>query len=83
MQTGWIFDAETQLFSPPKVENPTLAVEILKDKLVSSDYKITKQAEAEFAGAELPYTEDEMKELHAERQDLRDQINMLESGSET
>ena len=46
----------------------------LKEELAASDYKVTKCYEATMLGAELPY---DIKELHRERQELRDRINQL------
>lgn len=48
----------------------------LKQELESTDYKVTKIAEALSIGAELPY---DAQELHKERQALRDRINELEN----
>ena len=53
-----------------------MEIERLKSELQESDYKITKIAEAMSIGAELPY---DAKELHKERQALRDKINELEN----
>lgn len=52
-----------------------LDIESLKSELQESDYKVIKCAEAICLNAELPYN---MKELHNERQALRDKINELE-----
>ena len=51
-------------------------VEILKSKLSSTDYKITKCMEYQLSGMGLPY---DIEQLHAERQALRDRINEIES----
>lgn len=51
-------------------------IEMLKEQLASSDYKITKLAEALACGADMPYN---AQALHQERQALRDKINELES----
>lgn len=51
-------------------------VETLKNILADSDYKITKCYEASLVGEELPY---DIKELHSERQKIRDRINELEN----
>ena len=48
----------------------------LKQELESTDYKVTKIAEALSIGAELPY---DAQALHKERQALRDRINELEN----
>jgi hypothetical protein len=50
-------------------------IEELKTKLTDTDYKIIKCSEYQLAGKELPY---DIAELHAERQALRDEINILE-----
>lgn len=47
----------------------------LKERLSSSDYKITKCMEAQLLGDSLPY---DINELHTERQQIRDKINELE-----
>lgn len=46
----------------------------LIDELSSTDYKVLKCYECALAGKELPYNVDE---LHKERQELRDRINLL------
>lgn len=48
----------------------------LKEKLSSTDYKAIKYAEG-------LYTDDEYKDIKIERQQLRDQINVLTKYSET
>lgn len=52
------------------------AISKLKKQLDSSDYKIIKCYEASLVGKELPY---DMTEIHAERQEIRDEINRLEA----
>ena len=47
----------------------------LEAQLSSGDYKVIKNSEAERAGEELPYNP---QELHAERQAMRDTINVNE-----
>ena len=47
----------------------------LEAQLSSGDYKVIKNSEAERAGEELPYNP---QELHAERQTMRDAINVNE-----
>jgi hypothetical protein len=47
----------------------------LKAQLDATDYKVIKNAECNLAGVELPY---DAKELHNERQTLRDKIDELE-----
>ena len=55
---------------------PEQQIIYLKAKLTATDYKIIKCSECNLAGVELPYN---IAVLHAERQALRDQINMLET----
>ena len=50
-------------------------VENLKHKLEESDYQIIKCYEASLLGEKLPY---DIKELHAVRQQIRDEINILQ-----
>lgn len=52
------------------------AIKMLKDKLASSDYKITKCYEASLLNTELPYN---IEDLHTERQEIRNEINRLEA----
>ena len=47
----------------------------LKEKLSSSDYKVTKCMEAQLLSNPLPY---DINELYTERQQIRDKINELE-----
>lgn len=47
----------------------------LKEQLASTDYKIIKCTECSMVGEEMPY---DVNELHAERQAIRDEINLLE-----
>lgn len=57
---------------------PTPAQQIsgLKQKLTLTDYQVIKCSECQLAGQPLPY---DVAVLHAQRQELRDQINTLES----
>ena len=52
------------------------AIEKLKKQLAETDYKVIKCNEASLIGEELPY---DMKEVHKERQEIRDEINRLEA----
>ena len=52
------------------------AIEQLKKQLAETDYKVIKCNEASLIGEELPY---DMKEVHKERQEIRDEINRLEA----
>lgn len=49
-------------------------VETLKNLLTATDYQVIKCYEASLVGEELPY---DVKELHKERQAIRDRINEL------
>lgn len=48
----------------------------LKKQLSSTDYQVTKCMEAQLFGEEFPY---DINILHAERQQIRDRINELET----
>lgn len=48
----------------------------LKKQLSATDYKVIKCAECQLLGEEMPY---DVAALHAERQTIRDQINLLEN----
>ena len=50
-------------------------IQELKNQLAATDYKIIKCSECQLLGMELPY---DIAELHAERQEIRDEINELE-----
>lgn len=50
-------------------------IEALKKEIESTDYKIIKCIEYSLLNLDLPY---DVKALHAERQNLRDQINEIE-----
>ncbi|NDV63778.1 hypothetical protein D0T60_00695 [Bacteroides sp. 224] len=51
-------------------------IDELKKQLSSSDYMITKCMEASLMGETLPY---DIDAIHAERQEIRDEINRLEA----
>lgn len=51
-------------------------IDSLKAQIAESDYKVIKCAEAQLMGEELPYN---VAELHAQRQAIRNEINVLES----
>lgn len=48
----------------------------LEAKLTAGDYKVIKCAEAQAAGAAMPY---DVEALHAERQAWRDRVNAIEA----
>ena len=47
----------------------------LKKQLSATDYKVIKCAECQLLGQEMPY---DVAVLHAQRQEIRDEINTLE-----
>ena len=51
-------------------------IEKLKKKLNESDYKVIKCYELSLVGGAVPYN---VSELHAERQEIRNEINRLEA----
>ena len=51
------------------------AIDKLKEKLASTDYKVIKCYEASLISEGMPY---DVTELHKERQEIRDEINRLE-----
>lgn len=51
-------------------------IEALKEQLAESDYQVIKCYEANLVGETLPY---DIKELHKNRQAIRDNINNLEN----
>ena len=58
-----------------RIANIENEISELKAKLDASDYKVIKCFECSMVGEEMPY---DVQELHAERQVIRDEINMLE-----
>lgn len=74
--TDWIEDmpqAEIDALNTPAIEQQ---IESLKMRLSENDYKIIKCSEYQLTGQSLPYN---IIALHAERQALRNQINVLEA----
>ena len=70
-------DEEIQEFSKHNKYSATFErIEELKNELTSSDYKIIKCYEYNLAGLDLPY---DLIKLHKKRQDIRNEINELES----
>lgn len=60
---------------PTEQEIKDVRIAELKAQLDSTDRRITKCSEYQMVGIELPY---DIVELHAQRQALRDEINLLE-----
>ena len=58
-----------------RIDNINAQINNLKEQLASTDYKIIKCTECSMVGKEMPY---DVNELHAERQAIRDEINLLE-----
>ena len=58
-----------------RIANINAQINNLKEQLASTDYKIIKCTECSMIGEEMPY---DVNELHAERQVIRDEINLLE-----
>lgn len=53
-------------------------INVLKEELASTDYKVAKIAECGALGLPMPY---DVEALHRERQAIRDRINELEGGA--
>lgn len=66
---------EVQMYIPYREKSPQEKITELKRKLSTTDYKVIKCSECQLLGEEFPY---DMTELHAERQAIRDEINILE-----
>lgn len=66
-----------RVFQISECSIPTTAlINILKEELKSSDYKIIKCYELDLVGEPMPYN---ILDLHEERQSIRDQIKNLET----
>lgn len=59
-----------------QIQQVTAQINDLKAQIAASDYKIIKTYEYNLLGEQTEY---DMEAVHAERQDLRDQINTLET----
>jgi hypothetical protein len=66
---------EISFFDQEKQEQKIIA---LKIELQALDFKTTKQVEAFLVGNDLPYNQEEFKQIVDHKQLLRDQINDLE-----
>lgn len=58
-----------------RIANINARISDFKMQLEATDYKIIKCSEYSMVGEEMPY---DIEELHAERQEIRDEINLLE-----
>ena len=72
----WYYKEQPQPQPPSPEEEKQKQIEILKNQLGATDYKIIKCSECSLAGEPLPY---DVAQLHAERQAIRDEINRLEN----
>lgn len=66
---------EVQMYIPNRTIPNSVKIRSLKQRLAETDYKVIKCAECQLLGLEMPY---DVETLHAQRQDIRDQINQLE-----
>lgn len=70
---------DVMMYTPNRTVRPvpnSAKIRQLKEKLSATDYKVIKCAECQLLGEEMPY---DVAALHAERQAIRDQINLLEN----
>ena len=67
---------EVQMYIPNPIISTQDQIADLKRELESTDYKIIKCSECQMLGLEMPY---DIAALHAERQAIRDKINVLET----
>lgn len=67
---------DASIYIPNREETPKEKIALLKKQLTATDYKVIKCSECNLLGEPAPY---DIKELHAERQAIRDQINELEA----
>ena len=72
---GWEYDDATGTFYDPNFEKKQ-KIGQLQAELDSTDYKVIKCYEYSLVGKETPY---DIETLHAERQALRDEINVLQA----
>ena len=66
---------QVQMYIPHPEKTTAQKIADLKKQLQSTDYKIIKCSECQLVGLPMPY---DIIALHAERQDIRDEINLLE-----
>lgn len=66
----------TELARQQQISQLTAKINDLKEQIAASDYKVIKTYEYALLGEQTEY---DMEAVHAERQALRDQINMLET----
>lgn len=74
-----IVEIEDMAYEKPREEliaEIQAVIESYKVQIAESDYKVIKCTEAQLIGEEVPYN---VAELHAQRQALRNEINVLES----
>ena len=67
---------EEELARQQQISQVTAQIDDLKARIAASDYKVIKTYEYTLLGEQTEY---DMEAVHAERQALRDQINVLET----
>lgn len=90
MKKGLEYNVQTQTLTEVEIPEEQIALEekydkindfqntinLKKSQISDTDYKIIKCYEYSLVGLELPY---DIQELHKARQDMRDEINALET----
>ena len=69
-------EERAELARQTQIRQVTAQIDDLKARIAASDYKIIKTYEYTLLGEQTEY---DIEEVHAERQALRDQINVLET----
>lgn len=69
-------EEKAELARQQQISQVTAQIDDLKNRIAASDYKIIKTYEYTLLGEQTEY---DIEEVHAERQALRDQINVLET----
>lgn len=69
-------EEKAELARQQQISQVTAQINDLKDRIAASDYKVIKTYEYTLIGEQTEY---DMETVHAERQALRDQINVLET----
>ena len=69
-------EEKAELARQQQISQVTAQIDDLKNRIAASDYKVIKTYEYTLLGEQTEY---DMEAVHAERQALRDQINVLET----
>ena len=69
-------DELAEMAPQEQIRQGTAQINVLKVQIAASDYKVIKTYEYSLLGEQAEY---DMETVHAERQNLRDQINALET----